>query len=361
MKRFHIVITGGHHNSALVVAQELVKLGHKVTWIGHRQAASGDTHDSAEYVEVTAANLPFYNLRAGKLNLHSGLAGLIKFPLGLIQSSQLLSNLNPDAVLSFGGYLGLTVALTARARSIPVFLHEQTVIAGKANKLTANFARRIYLTWESSRKFFSAQDVQVVGLPLRASILNPQKTKLFKNSLPTILVLGGKQGSHIINKLVLRNLESLLAKYNIIHQLGTSSVTGDYQMALSKKDSLPEEIAARYQPEGYIGESEIGSLLASCDLYMGRSGAHITYELGMLRVRSVLIPFRHTHGNEQVKNAKYLAQSGLATILPQSKLTLSSVVEAITKSLSDPSPDPLPLPHDATTLLVEDLLNALTL
>jgi cell division protein FtsW len=57
-----IVITGGHHNSALVVAKELISRGHQVVWLGHRQSSRGDTIDSAEYIEVKAAGIPFHDL-----------------------------------------------------------------------------------------------------------------------------------------------------------------------------------------------------------------------------------------------------------------------------------------------------------
>ncbi len=360
MKKHHFVITGGHHNSALVVARSLVELGHKVTWIGHKTASKGDKHNSAEYLEVNSSGIPFHDLPAGKISLHSGFSSAFKIPLGLTKAYSLVRKLKPDAVLSFGGYLGLSVALIARAKNIPVFLHEQTVIAGKANKLVAKFAKRVYLTWESSLKFFPRGNTLVTGLPLRSSILNPKKTKLFTNSLPTLLVLGGKQGSHLINQQIFQNLQKLLTHYNLIHQTGTSSVTGDYDRAVGIKNSLPDQLGDRYRPEGYITEAEIGSILGNCDLYIGRSGAHITYELGMLGVRSVLIPYLHTHGLEQKKNAEYLAQNDIAIILPQHKLNYSLLKQGIIDA-QKLSPKPLPLPRDAANKLVKDLVDEVSL
>jgi len=353
----HIIVTGGHHNSALVVASNLIKQGHRVTWIGHKQAASGDIHDSAEYIEVTASGIPFYDLQAGKLN---SLTNIFKIPFGVWRAYRLLYNLKPDAVLSFGSYLGLTVALSARLSKIPIFIHEQTVVAGKANRIVAKFARRTYLTWESSKQFFPSRNSKIIGLPLRDSILRPTKTKLFSNSLPTILVLGGKQGSHAINNQILLHLPKLLVEYNIIHQTGTSSVTGDYERATSIRDSLPAKLTKRYQVEGYIGQSEIGSYLANCDLYLGRSGAHITYELAILGTRSILVPFLLTHMKEQEKNANYLIKQGLAVMLPQKQLKYSTLQQSIKTVLTLKS-QPLKLPHDATRQLVKDMLNALTL
>ena len=87
-----IVITGGHHNSALVVAQELIKRGHKIVWIGHQRSSQGDRADSAEYLEVTSAGIPFHDLVAARLVLD--LRQLILFPFGIIRSFVLLKKIS---------------------------------------------------------------------------------------------------------------------------------------------------------------------------------------------------------------------------------------------------------------------------
>lgn len=360
MKKLHFVITGGHHNSALVLARELARLGHQVSWVGHRFAAKNDTQDSAEYLEVTSAGFPFHHLTAGKIGGDLALANFANIPRGFLGANQLLSQLKPDAIISFGSYLGLAVALIAKLRGLPIFLHEQTVVAGKGNLLVARLARRIYLTWDSSQRFFPAAKSLVVGLPLRDSILNPTHTKLFSNSLPTILVLGGKQGSHIINQHLFSLLPNLLTSYNLIHQTGTSSATGDLARAIALQDGLPPKLASHYRPEGYIGESQIGSLLENCDLYLGRSGAHITYELGLLGVRSILIPYLDTHNREQLKNAHFLEKQG-ATILPQSTLSPTTLTRAIAKCLKQPRPRALALPTQAATTMAKDILHEISL
>lgn len=194
------VITGGHHNSALVVAKELKSRGHKVVWIGHRYSSRGDTVDSAEYIEVTAAKIPFHDLTAGKLVLN--LKEFIRIPLGLAKSFELLKAITPRAIISFGGYLGGTVALSAKVLNIPIFLHEQTVTAGRANKLIGKLSKRIYLTWDESAKFFDKKNIEVVGLPLRDNILSGTAKQLFTRRKPSLLVMGGKQGAHALNHFV---------------------------------------------------------------------------------------------------------------------------------------------------------------
>ncbi len=244
------VITGGHHNSALVVAKELKSKGHKVVWIGHRYSSRGDTVDSAEYIEVTASGIVFHDLVAGKLLLN--LKELLRFPLGLARSLELLKAIAPRAIISFGGYLGGTVALSAKVLNIPIFLHEQTVTAGRANKLIGKLSKRIYLTWAESAKFFDKKKIEVVGLPLRDSIVSGSSKQLFTRRKPTLLVMGGKQGAHAINHFIFTHLPELLKDFNLIHQTGTSSLTGDYEKALAYQNELGS-LSDCYLPLGYIG------------------------------------------------------------------------------------------------------------
>lgn len=356
-----IVITGGHHNSALVMAQALVKQGIKVVWIGHRHSARGDTHDSAEYSEVTSSGIPFHHLKAGKIDSTPTFDEIINIPLGFIRAWKLLDQIKPIAVLSFGGYLGLAVALSANWLKIPLFLHEQTMVAGKANRLASFFARRVFLAWESASVFFPMGRSSYVGLPLRAGLLSAQSKKLFKNSLPTILVMGGKQGSHILNTHLFAILPQLLPHYNLIHQTGTNSVTHDYDSALALKSALSPSLAPRYLPLGYINENRVGEYLVSCDLYLGRSGAHITYELAYFGKRCLLVPFIHTTLSEQYLQAKYLSDAGLAIILPQSELSPTSLLSGISNALHLSSAPTLTLPRDATGVMVQELLHELKL
>jgi UDP-N-acetylglucosamine--N-acetylmuramyl-(pentapeptide) pyrophosphoryl-undecaprenol N-acetylglucosamine transferase len=332
-----------------------VRRGHKVVWIGHKQSSRGDAHESAEYLEVTSSQISFYDLNAGKLILN--LSELIRFPVGISKAISLLRHIKPHAVLSFGGYLGGTVTIAGKLLGVPIYLHEQTVTAGRANKLIARLARVVYLTYPDSAKHLSAKCIEVVGLPLRSSIVTGKPKSFFSRKRPTLLVMGGKQGAHILNQFIFAHLSDLLTHFNIIHQTGTNSKTQDCERACALQNSLAS-LADCYLPRGYIGESEIGAYLASTQLYFGRSGAHICYELGVLGLPAVLVPLMSTHDAEQLKNARILESAGLALILPQSRLTLPAFTQAVTE-LKKLKGTKLPLPVDATQVLVDHLLKQL--
>ncbi|GAB4027418.1 MAG: hypothetical protein Fur0011_5450 [Candidatus Microgenomates bacterium] len=349
------VFTGGHHNSALVLAQFFLSQNHTIYWYGHKKTSRRDQNDSAEYIEVKASKIEFFDLPAGRANLN--ISELIRLPYGFLIALKHLISHKPTAVISFGGYLGATTALAAYILGIPIYLHEQTVVAGKANLLTSRLARRVYLTWNSSLKFFPKKKSLVVGLPLRRSIFSAKPINLFHRKHPTLLVMGGKQGSHAINHFIFENISDLLLDFNLIHQTGTSSETGDYNHALALKRSLGS-LSDSYLPMGYITEHEIGTYLKSADYYLGRSGAHITYELLLLQLKAVLVPLAFTHQKEQHKNALELVKANQAVVLSQSNLTLKNLRDAIAE-LQRLKPEKYDLSGDATRKIYDDIANTL--
>lgn len=309
-----VVITGGHHNSGLLLAKAFQEKGENVIWFGHKFSMLGDKNPSAEYLEVTKENIPFYEIKAGKLQKnYKFIQNLVRIPLGYWQSLINLLRVRPNVIVSFGGYIALPVAICGWMLRIPVFTHEQTVVSGFANKIIAKLAKKIFISFKSSEKYFPPEKVIFSGLPIRASIFNNKSPMFKKNNKRTIYITGGKQGSHIINEVFFDILPKLLEKFNIIHQCGFSSLYNDIEKCLRIKNES-------YVVKEYFFEDEIGSVFNNSDFVVGRSGAHTIYELLMLRKPAILIPITWSSNNEQLENAKMLVSSGLGEILLQNQL-----------------------------------------
>ena len=149
-----LVFTGGHHISSLSVALALKAEGVNIVWIGHRHSQWADTSDSAEYRDVTAAGIPFFDLQAGKFYQTFHPAKLIRIPWGFIQAFYYLVKIRPSGIVSFGGYLAVPVVFVGWLLGIPSITHEQTVVAGWANKFISLFAKKVAITWPESASHF---------------------------------------------------------------------------------------------------------------------------------------------------------------------------------------------------------------
>ncbi|MFC1711477.1 glycosyltransferase, partial [Patescibacteria group bacterium] len=324
-----IVFTGGHHNSALVVASALEKKGFKIYWFGHKHTMKNDKSLSAEYLEVKRHKLPFYEIKTGKFYKTVNLFSWFKIGLGFFQSFILLYKLKPKFIVSFGGYLAVPVVLAGYLLKIPSITHEQTTQAGMANLTLARFVKKVFLTWPSSLKFFPKSKVEVVGLPMDTYFFKAKKINIFNNNLPTLFIIGGKQGSHLINNILKNSLPRLLNKFNIIHQSGRVIKTGDFESLQKLKAALPAELQTRYKLKPYFFKKELVNNMVSSDLIISRSGAHIIYELMALGKPAILIPISWVYKNEQRKNAEKLQKLKMAVVISEKGINSIKLEEEI--------------------------------
>lgn len=341
-----LIFTGGHHTSGLVVAKSLKEQGWEIVWFGHKRTSLGDKSNSGEYIDVSEANIPFVDLKAGKLYRSFHIVKLLRIPFGFIQAFYELVKRRRSikGVVSFGGYLAVPTVISARLLCIPVVTHEQTVTAGWANKVVGIFSKKILLTWPESENYFNQTKTVLVGLPLRSEINNLINKTNEINHPPIIYITGGKQGSHTINKVIFESIDELCDKYSIIHQTGSSTHFNDSEISAKIKNK-------RYQYFTY-GSKEAISALEKADVVIGRSGAHTCYELGILGKRSVLIPIPWSSHDEQLKNAEVLEKSKIAVILPQNILKKETLLNAIQTALTL-KPEKLNLPLNANSKICE--------
>lgn len=340
-----LVFTGGHHTSALEVARQLKSQGWNIVWFGHRHSMWGDKSDSAEYQEVTQAKIRFFDLKAGKFYRTYNPLKLIRLPLGFIQAFIWLVQIRPAGVISFGGYLAVPTVICAWILGIKSITHEQTIVAGLANKLIARFATQIALTWPDSAKFYPPSKTVVTGLPLRYEVINLKAHPKTKDQRPkTIFITGGKQGSHIINKVVFESLSELTKNFKVIHQVGNSTLFDDLVIAKSQNCS-------NYEFFAYSSQKQLEAY-AKADVVVTRGGAHSIYELGFLGKKCVVIPIPWVSHNEQIQNAKILERNHLAVILPESDLTTQTLLSSIGSALKL-SGHPPDLPEKATDSLIQ--------
>jgi len=270
-----LLFVGGHHTSAIAVIEALVEKRRvsvsDIYWIGHKYSMWGDKNPGAEYREVTALGIPFNDLKAGKLYRTFHPLKLIRIPFGFLQAFYFLLKIKPNLIVSFGGYLAVPVVMVGWLLRIPAVTCEQTVVSGWANRVVAKFARKIFVAWPQSEKFFPKSKVAVTGLPLRQEVLKPQGLPVAsdlgqflkaakKAKKPVIYITGGKQGSHTINKAVEGVLGELLREYSVVHQCGSSSVADDYGGLKAYRLQLTAELRPHYLVQEYFNAAEVGAI-----------------------------------------------------------------------------------------------------
>lgn len=330
-----IVFSGGHFSPAFAVIEECKN--DNILFIGRKYAFEGDTSFSFEYVTCKRLNIPFESIPAGrlqrKLTRHT-LPSISRISLGVVSALSILRKYKPDVAVVFGGYIGLSVAVAARILSIPVVVHEQTQGAGLANNIVGKFARKICMSFESSRKHFPPSKVVLTGNPVRQDVFVINKSLSVSNG-PVVYVTGGSTGSHFLNRTVATILPELLADYNVIHQTGDSQFTRDYEFLEGLKSTLPPFKRKRYVIRKFIEPEEIGWVLNMSSLVVARSGINTTCELLSLGKPCLLIPLPYGQRGEQLENAELVKRLGIGFYIKEHAATPEKILELIIKMIHE--------------------------
>lgn len=319
-----LLITGGHISPALACVDELLN-HHEVqlVFVGRRYNTDREKTSSFEFNEISKRNIPFISLDAGRLN-HTvslkNLQSILNIPIGFYQAFKILKEVRPDKILSFGGYIGLPVCLMGRLLGVPLYVHEQTIHPGLANRIAGNFAKKIFVSFEDSKKYFSEEKIIISGNPIRSQVKEViSKPFLINKKQKVIYITGGSLGSHSINEHVADILATLLKDYIVIHQTGSVEEFHDYEKLLDIRSKLPLELKENYFIKKHVATDEIGYIYSMTDLVIGRAGANTFFELINLEKPAILIPLPWSAYQEQRLQAQILKAAGTAEIFEQSK------------------------------------------
>jgi UDP-N-acetylglucosamine--N-acetylmuramyl-(pentapeptide) pyrophosphoryl-undecaprenol N-acetylglucosamine transferase len=306
---------------ALAVADALRAEGANVTFIGGERA---------EAELVPAAGYPFHAISVEGLSRSNAVhaaRGLGRAALAVRRSFALLGELAPDAVMGGGGYVSGPVGLAALVRRIPLVLTEADSHLGIANRALAPFARRVCLSFpiagREGRRYrvtgrpipFAERDVE----PLRAS----ERFGIAPEEL-CVLVFGGSLGARSINEAAVAALGS--GAFHVLHVCGRR----DYG-----------ELAARplppsYDLREYLELEDFADALACADLVVARSGGSV-FEIAAHGLPAILVPYPHAAADHQSSNARWMAQAGAATVIPDGELTAERLGREVGELLSNRS------------------------
>ncbi len=292
------------------------------------------TKNGPEREVVEKNNIRFLVIAAGKLRRYfdwrNVLDGFNIF-MAMWQSFFILIKFRPQVILTAGSFVAVPVAVVGWILGIPVFVHQQDVEFGLANKIMAFFAKKITVALEKSRCDFPARKTFLVGNPIRQFSNKFQILNLkFQNTLPTILILGGGTGALAVNELVWNSLEELTKFCNIIH------VTGKYK-AINNESEITclagrqVNYKENYKSFEFLNE-EMFEVMQNSELVISRAGMGFLTELAYFSKPTIIIPMPKTH---QEANAKYFDAKNAGVYLRQTELTPKIFVTEIHTLLDD--------------------------
>jgi UDP-N-acetylglucosamine--N-acetylmuramyl-(pentapeptide) pyrophosphoryl-undecaprenol N-acetylglucosamine transferase len=214
-------------------------------------------------------------------------------------------------VVAMGGFVAAPAASAGYDLGVPVTLVNLDATPGRANRLIARHAGRIFTaakiadgsspTWEHVRPIVRQAALAPDDAPgcRRILGLDPQK--------PTLFVTGASQGASSMNRLMIELVKReplLFEQWQVIHQTGKSD-TAECRAAY-------EGAGVRSIVEPFI--QRMGPVWGAADLALSRAGAGSVAESWGNRVPTIFMPYPYHRDQHQRKNAEFLERAGACLI-----------------------------------------------
>jgi UDP-N-acetylglucosamine--N-acetylmuramyl-(pentapeptide) pyrophosphoryl-undecaprenol N-acetylglucosamine transferase len=255
--------------------------------------------------------------------------GALRIPGALLQSRRLLKEFRPDVVLGVGGYASGPVVLMARLMGIPTAICEQNSIPGLTNKILGRVVRKVFLTFEESKRFFKPKKIELSGNPVRRGLLTAfAESATTPHPTPRVFVCGGSLGATKVNDIASEALIELAKRerFTVVHQTGAADA---------------DKISARYKDAGLDAEvhafiDQMVVQYQAADVVVSRAGATTLAELAIAGKPAVLVPYPFAADNHQELNAREMAEAGAAVMYRQVDLTPAILAQTLGELLADP-------------------------
>lgn len=315
--------TGGHVFPALATAEEMVRLGLRVQWLGTVRGIEADL--------VPRAGIPMHYVCVSGVRgkgWKSQIAAPFQIARAVWQSLRLLKKLKPECVLGMGGFVSGPGGLAAWLLRLPLVIHEQNAVAGTTNRLLGVVAGRVLAGYPNA---FDGVESRVIGNPVRKNISQlptPEVRWADRTGPMRLLVLGGSLGARPINGAVPEAIAAMPAalRPEIRHQTGrlhASDVAAHYQQL---------GIAAQVEP--FI--DDMAAAYAWADLVLCRAGALTIAELAAAGVGAILVPLPHAIDDHQTANARWLTDHRAGVLLRQDEMSPETLAQQLTELAAQP-------------------------
>ncbi len=309
MKRPIILLTGGGTAGHVSVNQALIPVfsekGYEIHYIGSHNGIEKELIGNG-HPEVT-----YHAIQSGKIRRYFSMKNFtdpFRVGAGVLQALGIIRKIKPEIIFSKGGFVSVPVVLAAKLAKVPVVIHESDVTPGLANKLALPFSNHIFTVFEQTLDHVPAGKATCSGAIIRPELFDGVRedglrTAGLSGGKPVLLIMGGSQGSAVVNEAIRKDLPAILQQFDIIHLCGKGNID----------ESL--ESTTGYTQFEYVTEG-LPHLLAASDFAVSRAGSNAIFELLALRKPMLLIPLSASKSRgDQILNASHFQKLGYAHVL----------------------------------------------
>lgn len=311
--------TGGHIYPALAIAEELKKRGVETLFIG-----------TSLRMEKELVPKEGYRFLGYEIEPLRSLKSVIKMVKAFFAVYKVVKSENPDAVIGFGNYISFPALMAAFLLKKKIYLQEQNVKMGLANKIFYRVAKKSFVSFDETYEEMPLKyhdKIVAAGNPVRKDFFridrNFERDKLkIEKDEKMVLIMGGSLGAKSINGAVLKNIDDFIDEKKV--RLYWATGKNNFQEINEKLGRIKNNDIVR----PYF--DNVSSIMAAADIVVCRAGASTISELIALEKPSILIPYDYVG---QMENANVLAKAGAAMVVPDEKA--DSAIELLFELVKD--------------------------
>ena len=331
--------TGGHFYPIIAVAQKVNEIADEENIIGAKlYYISTSPYDKELLFEN---GLIYEEINTGKRRTYFSMRNFFDFFktfFGTINAIYIMFSIYPDVVFGKGGYASFPTIFAARILGIPVIIHESDSAPGRVNKWASHFAKRIAVSFKEVAEYFPVKKTAWTGQPIRREIERKSDKqdalKYFRleSSIPTVFILGGSQGSELINNTIIDALPRLVKDYQVIHQTGVlnfKNIKGRAEVVLSQSENK-----SRYLPYAFLNSLGMKMAAGASDVIVSRAGSTI-FEIAAWGVPSILVPFSESNADHARKNSFTYAHAGASSVIEEPNMSANILGSEIDRIVGD--------------------------
>lgn len=322
--------TGGHIFPAVALAEELIRREYRAVMVTDarfsRFMQNIATVKSGQVMVHTIVSAKFSKSPLAFIRM------LVAIIQGVVMAWRLLCELQPEAVVGFGGYPSFPTVMAAWLRGVPVFLHEQNAVMGKSNRILSLVAKYVALSFAPTSGIPARVATMITGNPVRdeiADLVNVEYPDMSGDI--NILIVGGSLGAAVFSKVVPSALASLPTELQ--QRLNITQQCREEDLAKVRAEYAASGIRAELAP--FFGD--MAGLMARVHLVIGRAGASTVAELLAAARPAILVPYPHATADHQAANAAIMVDAGGGWLLREDDFTSDKLTALLSDLLSSQS------------------------
>ncbi len=317
--------TGGHIYPAVAVADELLKQGNKIYYVGNPQKLEATIVKDKDYtfLPVKSSGMP-------RKACFALIGWAFRMFLGWLKCCCYILKYKPDAIFATGGYVSAPVLFAAITTKIPFVMHDCDANPGLVTRKLAPFASSVSVAFEAACEKLNNKNCHINGNPIRSEFRTLSKDEARKSlgleNKMTLCIMGGSQGAKHINQAAVEILSRLTEELDlqVIFQTGKNN----YDEVKSQISVENKNLTVRPYFDNMV------EVLKASDIAISRAGSLSISEICASGIAPIFIPYPFAASDHQRKNAKYMLKQGAGLYLEDDETTGAKLFD-IVKSLVD--------------------------